>query len=70
MLTNKKSGAMGVAQFMPGTLRDPGFGVVPPRDNSREEHLRAGKDYFRAMVNVSNGNIAEGAARYNWGTGR
>ena len=69
MLTNKQSGAMGVAQFMPGTLRDPGFGVVPPRDNSREEHLRAGKDYFRAMVNVSNGNIAEGAARYNWGTG-
>jgi hypothetical protein len=69
MLTNTQSGAMGVAQFMPGTLKDPGFGVVPPRDNSREEHLRAGKDYFKAMVKESKGNIAEGAARYNWGTG-
>lgn len=43
-------GAMGTMQTMPGTLRDPGFGVAPAKDNSPAEMQRVGVDYLRQMI--------------------
>src|ERR1043165_9600191 len=43
-------GAMGAMQTMPGTLRDPGYGVTPARDNSPAEMERVGKEYLAAMT--------------------
>lgn len=60
-------GAMGTMQTMPGTLRDPGFGVMPARDGSHAEMERVGKNYLDAMVSQY-GPIG-GLAAYNWGPG-
>lgn len=35
-------GALGPMQTMPGTLRDPGYGVAPARDNTPQEQARVG----------------------------
>lgn len=48
ILTSPK-GAQGEMQVMPGTARDPGFGVVPAKDNSPDELARVGRDYLAAM---------------------
>jgi hypothetical protein len=61
-------GALGVMQTMPGTLRDPGFGVAPARDNSPAELQRVGEDYMRAMLNKF-GNMRDALVAYNWGPG-
>lgn len=42
-------GAVGIAQTMPNTLRDPGFGVQPAKDNSPQELQRVGDEYLAAM---------------------
>lgn len=62
-------GARGPMQLMPGTIRDPGFGVVPPRDNSPEENRRAGQDYLDAM-HSRYGDPKLALMAYNWGPGR
>lgn len=70
-------GAAGIAQIMPATARDPGYGVQPlqgwdgvdPRTASIEEQMRFGKDYMNAMINRRGGNVAEGLAAYNAGPG-
>lgn len=36
------AGARGLMQLMPGTQRDPGFGVQPARDDSPQENMRMG----------------------------
>jgi hypothetical protein len=61
-------GALGVMQTMPGTLRDPGFGVAPARNNSPAELQRVGEDYMRAMLNKF-GNMRDALVAYNWGPG-
>ncbi len=61
-------GAIGTMQTMPGTLRDPGYGVAPARDNSPQELERVGKDYLRAMLNQY-GDPRLALAAYNWGPG-
>lgn len=61
-------GAQGVMQLMPGTMRDPGFGVTPPRDNSEAENRRAGRDYLDAMHNRYK-NPTDALMAYNWGPG-
>ena len=66
-LTSKK-GAMGSMQVMPGTLRDPGFGVVPARSNSPAELKRVGVDYLEAMYDRY-GDTDQALAAYNWGPG-
>jgi hypothetical protein len=48
LLTSPK-GAQGEMQVMPGTATDPGFGVVPARNNSPDELARVGRDYLDAM---------------------
>lgn len=70
-------GAAGIAQIMPDTARDPGYGVQPlqnwdgvdPRTAPVEEQMRFGQDYMNAMINNRGGNVAEGLAAYNAGPG-
>jgi hypothetical protein len=61
-------GAMGTMQTMPGTLRDPGYGVAPARDQSPAEMERVGKDYLQAMLRQY-GDPRLALAAYNWGPG-
>lgn len=62
-------GARGVAQLMPGTMRDPGYGIKPVRDDSEEENRRVGREYLGAMLKKYAGNIDNALAAYNWGPG-
>ena len=62
-------GAVGIAQIMPDTARDPGFGIEPisdPRDP--EEALRFGAEYMRAMLDKY-GDYGLALAAYNAGPG-
>ncbi len=52
---------------MPGTLRDPGYGVRPAKDNSPAELERVGKDYLAAMGKRYDGNVPLQLAAYNAG---
>jgi hypothetical protein len=64
------AGAVGIAQIMPATARDPGYGVRPiddPRDP--EEALRFGAEYMRAMLDRYNGDYKLALAAYNAGAG-
>jgi hypothetical protein len=63
-------GARGRMQVMPGTERDPGYGVTPARDNSPEELARVGRDYLDAMIRHFGGDIQKGWAAYNLGPGK
>lgn len=54
-------------QTMPGTLRDPGYGIAPARDDSPQELERVGIDYLRAMTGKYG--LEGGLAAYNWGPG-
>lgn len=67
-IITSSAGAMGRMQTMPGTLRDPGFGVAPARNNSPEEMARVGHDYLDAMYSRY-GNVDQALAAYNWGPG-
>lgn len=62
-------GARGLMQLMPGTLKDPGFGIAPAKDDSNLENIRVGTEYLQAMLNKYNGNLDYALAAYNWGPG-
>jgi hypothetical protein len=67
LLTSPK-GAQGEMQVMPGTQRDPGFGIRPAQDNSPDEMARVGRDYLKAMqARYKDSKLA--AIAYNWGPG-
>ncbi len=59
--------AEGAAQVLPMTQADPGYGVTPARDKSPEELRRVGRDYFDAMKQKYNQNLALALMAYNWG---
>lgn len=67
-------GAQGVMQLMPGTMRDPGFGVptmaeLRKRGLSEEEANRtAGRRYLDAMIRRY-GDTQTALMAYNWGPG-
>lgn len=61
-------GAVGTMQTMPGTLRDPGYGVIPARDNSPQEQERVGKDYLDALYRKYK-DMDTALAAYNHGPG-
>lgn len=61
-------GAQGVMQVMPGTNKDPGFGVAPAADDSPAERARVGRDYLQAMLQRY-GDPAKAWAAYNAGPG-
>lgn len=67
-LVTSPKGAQGKMQVMPDTNRDPGYGVRPAADDSEEERIRVGRDYFRAMVGVY-GDTSKALAAYNFGPG-
>lgn len=66
-LTTSPAGARGIAQIMPKTGRNPGYGIQPLQDDSEEEHLRFGKQYFGAMLDEFGGNYEQAIAAYNAG---
>lgn len=61
-------GARGVMQLMPGTMRDPGFGITPMRDDSEAENRRVGREYLDAMYRKY-GDQKTALMAYNWGPG-
>lgn len=68
-LVTSPKGAQGAMQVMPGTQRDPGFGITPMRDNSDAERTRVGQEYIAKMMERYNGDPAKAWAAYNWGPG-
>lgn len=62
-------GALYRMQTMPETAANPGFGIVPARDNSPAEYNRVGEQYLTAMV-LKFGNTAQALAAYNAGPGK
>lgn len=65
------AGARGLMQTMPGTERDPGFGIAPldPKKDPNAERFRIGKQYIGALLKKYSGNTAHALAAYNWGPG-
>jgi hypothetical protein len=67
LLTSPK-GAQGEMQVMPGTSRDPGFGIRPARAGDPDDLARVGREYFNVMLNkYKDPKLA--AIAYNWGPG-
>ena len=62
-------GALGRMQVMPKTLKKPGYGIEPAKDDSDEERTRVGQEYFKAMYESFDGNLEYAAVAYNWGPG-
>jgi hypothetical protein len=62
-------GARGTMQVMPGTLKDPGYGVRPAANDTPAELERVGRDFLKAMLREYNGNYAFALAAYNAGPG-
>lgn len=69
MLLSSPKGARGITQVMPATGRDPGYGVRPLANDSREEYLRFGRDYLAAMMKEFDGDTQKALAAYNAGPG-
>jgi len=67
LLTSPK-GAQGEMQVMPGTARDPGYGIRPARAGDAEDLARVGREYFGKMLNKY-GDTKLAAIAYNWGPG-
>ena len=67
-LTTSSAGAQGITQLMPGTAKDPGYGIEPVKDQSEGEYLRVGKSYFKAMLTNFDGDYEKALAAYNAGS--
>lgn len=64
------AGAQGLAQIMPETARDPGFGVDPVKNPfDPEESRRFLGRYMAEMVNRYDGDYRAALVAYNWGVG-
>ena len=66
-LLTSPAGARGITQLMPGTARDPGYGIDPVQDESEGEYLRVGRSYLQAMLKIFNGDYHKALAAYNAG---
>ncbi len=62
-------GAKGLAQILPSTAKDPGFGIRPLQNDSDEEQRRFANDYLDAMLKRYGGNLNMALAAYNAGPG-
>lgn len=64
------TGARGLAQIIPSTGRQPGFGVQPVKNiDDPFENLRFGSDYLGAMLKRYNGDKEAALLAYNQGPG-
>ncbi len=63
-----EDGAKGRLQVMDATNRDPGYGVMPARDDSPAERERVGRDYLRMLLTRYD-DIPTALAAYNAGPG-
>lgn len=63
------AGARGLMQVMPGTARDPGFGIRPS-NGTPEDDIRVGKEYRAAMQSKYGGDLSKMWSAYNAGPGR
>ena len=68
-VVNSTTGATGPMQVLPSTLQDPGYNIEPAKNDSVEEKIRVGEEYFYAMVDKYNGDILLGTLAYNLGPG-
>jgi hypothetical protein len=68
LLTSNK-GAQGITQVVPKTAQNPGFGVTPIQNDSKEEYLRFGNDYLQALIKNFGGDQKKAVAAYNAGPG-
>ncbi|UVF21364.1 transglycosylase SLT domain-containing protein [Microvirga terrae] len=68
-LITSSAGAQGVMQVMPATLRNPGFGIAPAKDDSEAENRRVGNALAQALYNKYGGDVDKAVAAYNWGSG-
>lgn len=68
-LLTSSAGAKGITQVMRKTGEDPGYGVAPLKNQSKEEYIRFGRDYLRAMLQEYSGDYRKAVAAYNAGPG-
>lgn len=68
-LLRSSAGARGITQVMPATGRNPGYGVSPLANDSKEEYLRFGREYLAAMMKEFDGDTQKALAAYNAGPG-
>lgn len=61
---NQKSGASGIAQFMPATAASLGVDPWNP-----EQALRGAAGYLKSLIGMFGGDVAKGVAAYNAGPG-
>jgi hypothetical protein len=61
-------GAKGPMQVMPGTSKDPGYGIRPSNGTPADD-VRVGNQYFAAMLGKYKGDPEKALAAYNWGPG-
>lgn len=66
-LTSPK-GAQGEMQVMPGTARDPGFGIRPAKEGDLDDLARVGREYYAKMLERY-GDPKVAAIAYNMGPG-
>ena len=62
-------GAMYGMQVMPGTAKNPGYGIAPAANDSPAEYNRVGQQYLAAMVKNYAGDPSKAWAAYNAGPG-
>ena len=62
-------GARGLMQVMPGTARDPGFGIRPS-NGTQADDVRVGREYLAKMRDRYNGDLTMMWSAYNAGPGR
>lgn len=68
-LITSSAGAQGKMQVMPKTNTNPGYGVIPAKDDSDAERTRVGRDYLQAMLKHYGGDTDKALAAYNGGPG-
>lgn len=66
---NASSGATGIAQIMPATAAQPGYGVAPVDPTDPADSLRFGAQYLRAMLDQTGGDYRQAVSAYNGGLG-